>query len=92
MSVMLRRDVRDARREMDLSRWVEYDSERKRMLLSAIGSVARSGAMPPRRYTLLHPEARLSAADAETVYEWTREARRALKQSGGAPALVSTSH
>ncbi len=36
--------------------------------------------MPLRRYTLLHPEARLSHAEVEVLYRWAQAERRRLKK------------
>jgi hypothetical protein len=80
MTLLLERDIRMARSHMDLSRWAEYDESRKRLLLAEIGVVVRNGSMPPRRYALLHPEARLTPAEVNEVYQWTRSSRRLLKQ------------
>jgi Haem-binding domain len=38
--------------------------------------------MPPARYTMLHPEARLSEADVEAIYQWTKAQRSNLRVQG----------
>lgn len=81
MSWMVEKDVHDARSHMNLSHWNDYDSERRRQILSEIGSLVRNRAMPPERYLLLHPEARLSGTEAELLYQWTRSERSRLKTS-----------
>jgi hypothetical protein len=35
--------------------------------------------MPPARYVLLHPDARLSESEIQTIYEWTKVERSALR-------------
>jgi len=65
---------------MNLSRWQIYDDDEKNLLLSEIGSVVRNRLMPPRRYTLVHPDAKLSDAEVNEIYEWTRAARRLLSR------------
>lgn len=65
---------------MDLSRWAAYDDTRKKLILSEIGVVVRNGSMPPRRYTFLHPQAKLSTTEVNDIYDWTRSSRRSLKQ------------
>ena len=79
-SWMLERDVSEARSRMNLSRWGGYSAQERETLLSAIGAVARTGEMPPRRYTLLHPEAELSSADRSRLYEWSRKERRRMRE------------
>jgi len=34
--------------------------------------------MPPQRYLLLHPEARLGDDERQPIYRWTRTERRRL--------------
>jgi cytochrome c len=65
---------------MNLSRWQNYDNHEKSLLLSEIGSVVRNRVMPPRRYTLVHPDAKLSDAEVNEIYQWTRTARRLLNR------------
>jgi len=55
------------------------------MLLTAISTVIENREMPPPKYLLLHPEAKLSAEDAVRVIEWARSERRRLRAS--APGL-----
>jgi Haem-binding domain len=75
-SWLVEHDVQEARAHMNLSRWQIYDDEEKSLLLSEIGSVVRTHEMPPGRYTLVHPEARLTDAEANEIYQWTRAERR----------------
>jgi cytochrome c len=75
----LEKDVAEARQHMDLSLWNLYSADEKRDLLARIGSEVRNHQMPLPRYTMLHPEARLSEADIEVIYEWTKAERRALR-------------
>jgi hypothetical protein len=79
VSWALERDVAEARRQMDLSRWDRYSTEEKRDLLARIASEVRNGRMPLPRYLLLHPEARLSSAETRRIYEWTQVQRHALR-------------
>jgi hypothetical protein len=82
MSWMIERDVHQARSHMNLSRWPEYAPVDRLQLLSKIGSVVRNQHMPPERYLLLHPEARLTNPERQEIYEWTR----AERSRGRAPA------
>ena len=78
-------DVATARGHMNLSRWQSYDNSEKSALLSEIGSVVRNHVMPPRRYTLVHPDAKLSDAEANRIYQWTRTERHLLQSSEEPP-------
>jgi Haem-binding domain len=92
VSWLVARDVQQARSHMNLSQWQDYSTDDRLRLLSAIGSAARKHVMPPQRYLLLHPEARLSDMERQQLYRWTRTERSRLRtpystsqqaQSGG---------
>lgn len=83
VSRIIERDVQAARLHMNLSLWATYDDSGKSRMLAEIGSVARNHVMPPRRYTVIHPEARLSDSEANEIYRWTRAERRLLDRSPG---------
>jgi hypothetical protein len=83
-SWIIERDIRAARSHMNLSRWQDYSADEKQSLLSAMGVAARARVMPPGRYTLLHPEARLSDGDRDRIYRWTKSERQRLS---GRPSL-----
>ena len=76
---MLARDVQQARVQMNLSRWHDYSTDDQLRLLSSIGSAVRNGEMPLQRYLLMHPEARLTDAERQQVYRWTRTERNRLR-------------
>ena len=78
VSWLLARDVQQARSHMNLSHWQDVSTDDRLRLLSAIGSAVRNRAMPPQRYLLLHPEARLSDDERQQIYRWTRTERRRL--------------
>jgi heme-binding protein len=73
--------VKHAREHLNLSRWDSLDAADQRMLLTAIGTVIENREMPPRKYLVLHPEAKLSAEDSIRVIEWARAERRRLRAS-----------
>jgi cytochrome c len=77
LSWPLERDVAEARQHMDLSQWDRYSADQKRDLLARIGAEVRSRQMPPPRYQLLHPQARLSEAEIQIIYDWAKAERRA---------------
>jgi hypothetical protein len=81
-SWLIHRDVARARDRFNLSRWESYPVLEKQALLSAIGAAARTGVMPPSRYTFLHPKSVLSQAEREGLYRWTRAERSRLRNLG----------
>jgi hypothetical protein len=72
-------DVKRARQHLNLSRWDSFDTAEQRLLLTAIATVIENREMPPHKYVVFHPEAKLSADDAVQVIEWTRTERRRLR-------------
>ena len=62
-SWLVRRDVESGREELNFSRWREDPGD-----VDDGAETIQDGSMPPRRYLLAHPSARLSAAEkAELV-------------------------
>jgi hypothetical protein len=79
VSWLVESDVRQARDHMNLSHWDEYAAEKREEILAQVGAVARSGEMPPMRYTAVHANAKLSSAEREQIYQWARTERRRSK-------------
>ena len=84
-SWLVENDVKRARKHLNLSRWDRLDTAEQRMLLTAIATVIENGEMPPGRYVVFHPEAKLSAGDSVQVIEWTRAERRRIRTSVSSP-------
>jgi hypothetical protein len=81
VSWFVENDVKHAREHLNLSRWDGLQEVDQRMLLTAMATVIENHEMPPHRYVVLHPEAKLSADDAVRVIEWTRAERGRLRAS-----------
>jgi hypothetical protein len=71
MSWLVQRDVERGRAELNFSEW-EGDAD-------DAADAVEDGSMPPRNYTLLHPDARLSAEEKAAL---VRELE-ALEDAGG---------
>ncbi|MEO8369385.1 MAG: heme-binding domain-containing protein [Candidatus Solibacter sp.] len=78
-SWLVEKDVNQARAHLNFSHWPAYATQERITLLSAIGAVLRTNAMPPQRYTALHRDAALSDSERQALYEWTQEERRRLR-------------
>ena len=68
-SWLIEGDVKRARSRLNLSRWDSVDMGEQRALLTAIATVIENHEMPPHRYVMVHPEAKLSADDSAQVIE-----------------------
>ena len=55
MSWLVRRDVEEGRDDLNFSEWDRDDND-----ADDAAETVEEGSMPPSRYTILHPEARLS--------------------------------
>lgn len=77
-SWLLAKDVSQARQAMNFSLWGAKKPGMRTALAMAACEDVRSGRMPKPQYLLLHPEARLSAADVEVICGWPAIARVAM--------------
>jgi hypothetical protein len=64
--------VTSGRKAMNLSEWGAYTAQQQRSLLNASCQDATTGKMPGAPYIKVRPEARLSAADIETICKAAR--------------------
>jgi cytochrome c len=79
VSWLLEHDVLEAREHMNLSRWDTYSNQAKSDLLSRLAAKARSGEMPPARYTAIHGDSKLLSKERDSLYDWARAERRRLR-------------
>jgi hypothetical protein len=77
--------VSQGRQAVNFSEWTAYPPERQRTLLVESCRDASAGKMPGRPYTLLRPDARLSAEDVETICAASRHAAAPASSSEGMP-------
>jgi cytochrome c len=66
-SWLIERDIVEARKNIDLSRWEQIPAHQQEVLAAKIVQEARSGDMPPLQYRLLHWDAKLSKDDVQTL-------------------------
>jgi cytochrome c len=64
---LIERDIVEARKKMDLSRWEEMPPEKQDVLKAKIVQEAKSGDMPPLQYLLVHWDAKLSKEDVQAL-------------------------
>jgi len=76
VSRVIRRDVREARVFMNLSKWNDYTDGERRGFALAIAAATQNRLMPPRRYVWMHGEARLSADDLNLIEAWALSVSR----------------
>src|SRR5260370_37029362 len=66
-SWLIERDIVEARKKMDLSRWEQMPANQQEILMAKILEEAKSGDMPALQYRLLHWDAKLSKGDVQTL-------------------------
>jgi mono/diheme cytochrome c family protein len=59
-----------ARKNLNFTKWKDYDEHRRNEAIEAIGRVVNRGEMPPWDYTVFHPAAELSNEQKDLVSEW----------------------
>lgn len=67
--------VKEGRRELNFSEFNGYTERRKGKKLEEICEQVQQGEMPLKNYVPLHPEAKLSDADQQTLCSWTKQLR-----------------
>jgi hypothetical protein len=81
VSWMIKKDVDDARRQLNFSKWDLYRPDEQADLLTRIGVAARTAQMPLPRYTLLHHEAVLASQERQQIYEWSKAEKKRLRNA-----------
>ena len=62
--------VREGRKDLNFSEWPAFDFELQDLEFEEIRDQVEQRRMPPQDYLMMHPDARLSAADRRTLIDW----------------------
>ena len=73
VSWWIARHVREGRNMLDFSEWQSYSEQQRLDKAESICGLVSIGRMPPRPYTAIHPEARLSETEKKAVCAWAQE-------------------
>ena len=87
ISWQLAGDVGKGRRMLDFSIWAQYKPEKRSVLLENIADQVGERDMPPKPYTWMHPNARLSDGQVEAVAAWAKSAGQTENVATNAPQL-----
>lgn len=71
-------DVNEGRHELNLSDWARYTPRRQDRKLKEICEQVERGEMPMRIYTVVHPQAKLTASDRKAICDWSTAARKRM--------------
>ena len=72
-------DVKEGRRHLNFSDWPVDDPERAAARLENMSEQVGYKEMPPANYTLIHADARLTAAEREQLIQWAGQEAARLK-------------
>lgn len=84
-SWLLEHDVRAGRSAIDFSTWSAMRTEEQVSALTRVAAELRSGEMPPRAYTLVHPHNRLTPQEQQIVIDWARLERKRIRAAKDQP-------
>jgi hypothetical protein len=84
VSWLVANDVTRGRERLDFSEWPRELPERAAKRLERISEEVDYKDMPPAKYTLMHPEAQLTAGQREQLMQWADGEAERLKANGGA--------
>ena len=73
-------DVNHGRHELDFSTWTAYPADRQRKKLKRTSDEVAEDEMPPWYYELMHPAARLTAAEKTALGAWADAERAVLRR------------
>ena len=79
MSWLVAGDVKEGRRHLNFSDWPVDDPDRASSRLENMGEQLKDNEMPPAEYTLIHANARLTAAEREQLIQWVGQEAARLK-------------
>jgi hypothetical protein len=73
-------DVNEGRNNFNFSEWPDNSAQIAKRL-DHINDEVGNHEMPPAKYTMMHPEARLTDAQRKAIMDWTDAAAKQLRSS-----------
>ena len=86
MSWLVASDVRNGRARMNFSDWPHEHPDWAARRWENISDELDYKEMPPAKYTMMHPEARLTDAQRQKIIHWANDEAARLKSSSQASA------
>lgn len=71
-------DVASGRRHLNFSEWGKYPISKRIVKLGMIYEEVSKGDMPIPKYLYMHPDARLTSADRDSIMSWAERERDKL--------------
>ena len=73
VSWLVANDVKEGRAHLNFSEWGTYTKSKRVLKLGQIYEQVSKNEMPIPKYLTMHPDAKLSAADRDTITSWTEQ-------------------
>jgi len=70
---MIKEDVLKGRSKLNFSEWDKYSKKEKRTILYNIFTKVKNSTMPPRGYSFIHPEAKISNSEFIAIEDYIKE-------------------
>ena len=86
-SWLIASDVNEGRKHLNFSEWPAEPAHAAKNL-DRLNEVVDYREMPPKKYTLLHPEARLTDVQRQAILDWTGAAADKLRATTNANASL----
>jgi hypothetical protein len=80
MSWLVVNDVTDGRKHLNFSEWGKYTKSKRVLKLGQIYEQVSKNEMPLPKYLTIHADARLSAADRDSLTNWTEREQDKLTE------------
>ena len=84
-------DVNQARARLNLSTWPTNDAGRAAGKLQLMSDDVRSGEMPLHKYSVIHPDARLTPSQRDALANWLASQATRISKPPAPPAASSSS-
>ena len=84
MSWLIAQDVNEGRQHLNFSDWPP-EPERAAKKFDRINEVLDYREMPPKKYTMLHPDARLTETQRQELLDWSAAEEKKLKAAAPPP-------
>jgi hypothetical protein len=80
MSWLIANDVNEGRTNLDLSQWPAGSPDRAARRLENMSEEIGNGEMPPKKYTAIHADARLTESQRKELTDWLDAEAAKIKQ------------
>jgi hypothetical protein len=73
VSWLVANDVQEGRKHLNFSEWGKYTKSKRVLKLGQIYEQVSKNEMPISKYLYMHPDAKLTAADRDSITSWTEQ-------------------